>query len=45
MIPWIMWAATLVIGAINCVVVCKAVEKSGLERLGATGSLFKYKKD
>jgi len=42
MIPWIMWAATLVIGGINCFVVCSTIEKTGEKRLGATGSLFKY---
>ena len=43
--PWILWGASLVVGAINCYIVCAKVEKTGLERLGATGHLFKYEKD
>ena len=42
LIPWLMWAASLVFGAYNCYIVCSLIEKTGLERLGATGSLFKY---
>ena len=45
MIPWLMWIASLVVGAVNCYIVCVIIEKTGLERLGATGSLFKYEKD
>ena len=40
--PWILWAATVVVGGINCTLVCYWVEKRGNPRLGATGKLFKY---
>ena len=39
-IPFIFWAATLVVGLIIYVAVASTIEKSGLERLGATGNLF-----
>ena len=44
LVPWLMWSATIIIGIVNCVIVCKQVEKIGLERLGATGRLFEYMK-
>ena len=43
-IPWLLWGAALVVGGVNCFIVCSKIEKTGLERLGATGSLFKYEK-
>ena len=39
-LPFIMWAATFVIAVIIYIAVAKAIEKSGLARLGATGKLF-----
>ena len=39
-IPFIFWAASLVTGLIVYVVVASAIEKTGLERMGATGHLF-----
>ena len=43
-IPFVFWAATLVIGLIIYIAVASTIEKSGLERLGATGSLFTCEK-
>lgn len=39
-LPFIMWGLTFVIAVIIYIVVAKAIEKSGLARLGATGKLF-----
>lgn len=39
-VPFLFWAASLIVGLIVYMLVAKAIEKSGLERLGATGSLF-----
>lgn len=39
-VPFIFWAGTVVAGIIIYVVVGSTIEKSGLRRLGATGSLF-----
>lgn len=39
-VPFIFWAGTVVAGIIIYVIVGSTIEKSGLERLGATGSLF-----
>jgi len=39
-IPFIFWGASLVTGLIVYVVVAKAIEKTGLKRMGATGHLF-----
>jgi hypothetical protein len=39
---WLVWSSTLVLGVIICVVICSKIEKLGLKRMGATGSLFKY---
>jgi hypothetical protein len=39
---WLLWASTIIIGIVICTVVCSKIENTGLKRLGATGSLFKY---
>ncbi len=39
-IPFIFWAGTVLAGVVIYVIVASVIEKSGLERLGATGSLF-----
>jgi hypothetical protein len=38
--PFVVWILTIVAGLIIYLGVAAAIEKSGLERLGATGSLF-----
>lgn len=43
-IPFVFWAATLVIGLVIYVAVGSTIEKSGLDRLGATGKLFTCEK-
>lgn len=40
MFPFIAWVVVLVIGLIAYLIVAVKIEKSGLERLGATGNLF-----
>lgn len=40
MLPFVLWALTLVIGLIIYVAVACTIEKTGLKRLGATGHLF-----
>ena len=40
MFPFIAWVAVLIIGLIAYPIVAVKIEKSGLERLGATGNLF-----
>ena len=40
MLPFVLWALTLVIGLIIYVAVAYTIEKAGLKRLGATGHLF-----
>lgn len=44
-LPFIMWALTFVLAVIIYVAVAKAIEKSGLARLGATGKLFDCNSD
>lgn len=44
MLPWLIWAATIVIGVFNCYIVCRQIEKTGEPRLGATGKLLKYER-
>lgn len=44
MLAWISWGATLIVGAVVCIIVCKKIESTDLERLGATGKLFSYEK-
>ena len=39
-IPFVFWAGTVAAGIVIYVIVASVIEKSGLERLGATGSLF-----
>ncbi|MDR0389049.1 MAG: hypothetical protein LBH73_03190 [Spirochaetaceae bacterium] len=38
--PFIVWILTIVAGLIIYIAIARAIEKSGLERLGATGNLF-----
>ena len=38
--PFIAWGVVLLIGLIVYLIVGTKIEKSGLERLGATGHLF-----
>ncbi len=38
--PFIAWVAVIVIGFVVYIGVATVIEKSGLERLGATGNLF-----
>jgi hypothetical protein len=38
--PFIAWVLTIVAGFIIYLAIAATIEKSGLERLGATGSLF-----
>jgi hypothetical protein len=38
--PFIAWILTIIAGLIIYLVIARTIEKSGLERLGATGSLF-----
>lgn len=40
MLPFIFWIGTIIIGLVIYIGVAKAIEKSGLARLGATGKLF-----
>lgn len=40
MFPFIAWAVVVVIGIVVYIGVAMTIEKSGLERLGATGNLF-----
>lgn len=40
MFPFIAWGVVLIIGLIAYLIVAVKIEKSGLERLGATGHLF-----
>jgi hypothetical protein len=40
MFPFVAWIVTIVVGAIVYIVIATTIEKSGLERLGATGNLF-----
>lgn len=40
MFPFIAWVIVLLIGLVVYIGVASAIEKSGLERLGATGNLF-----
>ena len=39
-VPFIFWAATVVIGFIIYLIVAKRIEASGLARLGATGNIW-----
>lgn len=39
-VPFIYWAGTVVAAIIIYIIVGSTIEKSGLERLGASGSLF-----
>ncbi len=39
-VPFIVWFLTIIAGLIIYLRVAKTIEKSGLERLGATGNLF-----
>jgi hypothetical protein len=38
--PFVVWILTIVAGFFIYLGVASAIEKSGLERLGATGNLF-----
>lgn len=40
LLPFVIWAASIVVGLIVYLVVAMAIEKSKLKRLGATGHLF-----
>lgn len=39
-VPFIVWILTIVAGLFIYLGVARTIEKSGLERLGATGNLF-----
>jgi cell division septal protein FtsQ len=38
--PFVAWALTIVLGLIIYIAIASTIEKSGLDRLGATGNLF-----
>lgn len=40
MLPFMFWIGTIITGLVIYIGVAKAIEKSGLARLGATGKLF-----
>lgn len=42
MIALLIWVGTIVFALVLGTILCYRIEKSGVKRWGATGSLFKY---